>query len=150
MGSGGPQPSFSWRSGYGKTKSNRLVERSPKIRNLQMCHCMQKFSKYEKTTKTYGLGSNRPSFSIQGVKNSTHSFRSVSEASFYGHRQVLFEDVYDKIYDKINKLSFFKCNPIPLFNKSRDTAPKLGSKYTVSMTWNSLLNNNRSINIQFN
>ena len=111
---------------------------------------MQKFSKYEKTTKTYGLGSNRPSFSIQSVKNSTHSFRSVSDASFYGHRQVFFEDVYDKIYDKINKLSFFKCNPIPLFNKSRDTAPKLGSKYTVFMTWNSLLNNNRSINIQFN
>ena len=111
---------------------------------------MQKFSKYEKTTKTYGLGSNRPSFSIQSVKNSTHSFRSVSDASFYGHRQVFFEDVYDKIYDKINELSSFKCNPIPLFNKSRDTAPKLGSKYTVFMTWNSLLNNNRSINIQFN
>ena len=28
------------------------------MRNLQRCDCLQKFSKYEKTTKTYRLGSN--------------------------------------------------------------------------------------------
>ena len=39
--------------GHGKTKSNRWVERSPKMRNLSRYHCLQKFTKYEKTTKTH-------------------------------------------------------------------------------------------------
>ena len=34
--------------GHGKTKPNRWVERSPKMRNLHRCHCKEKFSKYEK------------------------------------------------------------------------------------------------------
>ena len=46
--------------GHGKTKPNRWLERSPKMRNLHRCHCKQKFSKYEKTRKTYRLGSNGP------------------------------------------------------------------------------------------
>ena len=46
--------------GHGKTKLNRWSKRSPKMRNLHRCHCMQKFSKYEKTRKTYRLGSNGP------------------------------------------------------------------------------------------
>ena len=39
--------------GHGKTKPNRWLERCPKMRNLHRCHCMQKFSKNEKTRKTY-------------------------------------------------------------------------------------------------
>ena len=33
--------------GHGKIKTNRCVERSPKMRNLHRCHCLQKFSKHE-------------------------------------------------------------------------------------------------------
>ena len=43
-----------------KTKPNRWVERPPKIRDLPRCHCLLRFYEYEKTTKTYQLGSNIP------------------------------------------------------------------------------------------
>ena len=52
---------------YKKTKSNRWVESYLKMRNLHRCHCLQKFSKYEKIN-TYRLGSNGVPFSIQRVK----------------------------------------------------------------------------------
>ena len=55
--------------GHGKTKPNRWLERSPKMRNLHRCHWMQKFSKYEKTRKTYRLGSNGPPSVSRGLKN---------------------------------------------------------------------------------
>ena len=45
--------------GHRETKSNRWVERSPKIRNLRRCYSLQKFSKHEKRTITYRLGSDR-------------------------------------------------------------------------------------------
>ena len=49
---------FSWKWGTGKlNQTNRWVERSPKMRNLHRYHYLQKFSKYEKTTKTCQLGS---------------------------------------------------------------------------------------------
>ena len=35
-----------------KIKPNRWVERPPKLRNLNRCHYLLKFGKYEKTTKT--------------------------------------------------------------------------------------------------
>ena len=38
--------------GLEKIKANKWVERSPKMKNLHRCYCLQKFSKYEKTTKT--------------------------------------------------------------------------------------------------
>ena len=44
----------------GKTKRNRWVERPSKMRSLHRCHCLQKFSKYEQTTKEYQLRSNGP------------------------------------------------------------------------------------------
>ena len=53
-------------------------------------------------------------------------------------------------YDKINGLSNFKCNLDSCFNKLRDTADELGSKKTFLRTWNSILNNNGNLNIQFN
>ena len=37
--------------GHGKTKPNRWVENTPKMRNLHKCQCQQKFSKYEKKQK---------------------------------------------------------------------------------------------------
>ena len=39
---------------------------------------------------------------------------------------------------------------VPRFNKLQDTATELGSKEIFWRTWNSLLNYNRSVNIQFN
>ena len=33
----------------------QIKSKSPKMRNLHSCHCLQKFSKYEKATRTYGL-----------------------------------------------------------------------------------------------
>ena len=36
--------------GHEKTKPNRWVEKNPKMRNIHSCHCLQKFSKYEKTS----------------------------------------------------------------------------------------------------
>ena len=38
--------------GHGKTKPGIWVDRSLKMRNLHRCHCLQKVSKYGKTTKT--------------------------------------------------------------------------------------------------
>ena len=54
--------------GHGKSKPNRYVERSPKMRNFHRCHCLPKFIKYEKTPKTCRLGSDRLPLSIQRVK----------------------------------------------------------------------------------
>ena len=62
-----PSPHF-LELGQRKTKRKRWVERSPKMKNLHRCHCLQKISKYEKATKTYRLGSNRTPLSIQRVK----------------------------------------------------------------------------------
>ena len=48
---------------------------------------------------------------------------------------------HDDGYDKINEL--FECNLVSCFNKIRDTATKL-------KIWDSLLNNNGNLNLQFN
>ena len=50
--------------GHGKTKPNRWVKSSPKMRHLHRCQSLQKFSKYEKTTETYWLRSSPPSTPI--------------------------------------------------------------------------------------
>ena len=42
--------------GHEKTKPNRWVERNPKMRNIHSCHCLQKFSKYEKTSPSVFMG----------------------------------------------------------------------------------------------
>ena len=42
--------------GHEKTKPNRWVERNPKMRNIHSCHCLQKFSKYEKTSTSVFMG----------------------------------------------------------------------------------------------
>ena len=54
--------------------------------------------------------------------------------------------IYKDEYDRINKLSYFKSSLASGINKLRDTAFELGSKYTFFKTWNSLLNNNGSLN----
>ena len=41
--------------GHRKTKPNKRVEIFSKMRNLYRRHCLQKLSKYDKTTKTYRL-----------------------------------------------------------------------------------------------
>ena len=61
--------------GHGKTKPNRWVERPPEKRNLHRCHCLQKLSKHQKTTKTYRLGSNRLPFSSQRVKKQVYNVK---------------------------------------------------------------------------
>ena len=65
---------------------------------------------------------------------------------FYCHRKVFHEDGYIKV----SELSNFKCNHVSHFNKLGDTATELGLKGTFSRTWNSIVNNNGSLNIQFN
>ena len=62
----------------------------------------------------------------------------------------LFKACHEDEYDKINELSNFKCNLFPCFNKLRDTADDLGWKKAFFRTWNSILNNNGNLNIQFN
>ena len=62
----------------------------------------------------------------------------------------LFKACHEDEYDKINELSNFKCNLFSCFNKLRDTADDLGWKKAFFRTWNSILNNNRNLNIQFN
>ena len=56
----------------GKTIPNKWLERSPKMRNLRRCYCLQKCSKYKKATETYRLGFNGPLpfplLSVQRVK----------------------------------------------------------------------------------
>ena len=47
-GSGGSPTLIFSDVGHGKTKPNRWVESTPKMRNLHKCQCQQKFSKYEK------------------------------------------------------------------------------------------------------
>ena len=61
--------------GHGKTKPNRWVGRPPEIRNLHRCHSLQKFSKHQKTTKTYRLESNRLPFSSQRVKKQVYNVK---------------------------------------------------------------------------
>ena len=58
----------------------------------------------------------------------------------------VFQAFYKDEYDRINKLSYFKCSLASRINKLRDTAIELGSKCTFLKTWNSLLNNNGSLN----
>ena len=67
------------------------------------------------------------------------------EDSPYSLRNV-FQAIYKDEYDRINQLSHFKCSFASGINKLRDTAFELGSKYTFFKTWNSLLNNNGSLN----
>ena len=53
-------------------------------------------------------------------------------------------------YDKISKLSNFKGNLVSRFNKLKDMSVKLGFKESFLRKWNSLLNTNGTLNIQFN
>ena len=50
---------------------------------------------------------------------------------------------------RCKELFNFKCNLVSCFNKLRNTTNKLGSKETFLKTWNSLLDNNGNLNIQF-
>ena len=52
--------------------------------------------------------------------------------------------------DKINELFNFKCNLVSRFNKLRDTTIELGLKENILKTWNSALNKNGNLDIQFN
>ena len=70
------------------------------------------------------------------------------EDSPYSPRNV-FQAFYKNKYDRINKLSYFKCSLPSRINKLRDIAIELGSKCTFLKTWNSLLNNNGSLNCSF-
>ena len=56
---------------HGETKPNRWVERSPKRRNLHRCHYLQKFRKYEKTTKTMESGVQRNPRHLHLVQNTS-------------------------------------------------------------------------------
>ena len=53
-------------------------------------------------------------------------------------------------YDKISKLSNFKGNLVSRFNKLKDMSVKLGFKESFLRKWNSPLNTNGTLNIQFN
>ena len=53
-------------------------------------------------------------------------------------------------YDKISELSNFKGNLLSRFNKLKDMSVELGSKESFLRKWNSLLNTNGTLNIQFN
>ena len=67
----------------------------------------------------------------------------------YSLRNV-FQAFYKNEYDRINELSYFKCSLASRISKlSRDTSIELGSKCTFLKTWNSLLNNNGSLNYSF-
>ena len=70
------------------------------------------------------------------------------EDSPYSLRNV-FQAFYKNEYDRINELSYFKCSLASRINKLRDTAIELGSKCTFLKTWNSLLNDNSSLNYSF-
>ena len=58
----------------------------------------------------------------------------------------VFQAFYKDEFDRINELSYFKCSLASRLNKLRDTAIDLGLWHTLSKTWNSLLNNNGSLN----
>ena len=53
-------------------------------------------------------------------------------------------------YEKIKELSNFKGKIVSRFNKLRDMSVELGSKESFLRKWNSLLNINVTLNIQFN
>ena len=57
---------------------------------------------------------------------------------------------YGDGYDKISELSNFKGNLVSGFNKLKDMPVELGSKESFLRKWNSLLNTNGTLNIQFN
>ena len=57
---------------------------------------------------------------------------------------------YGDGYDKISELSNFKGNLFSRFNKLKDMSVELGSKESFLRKWNSLLNTNGTLNIQFN
>ena len=76
------------------------------------------------------------------------------EDSPYSLRNV-FQAFYKNEYDRINEL-YFKCSLASCISKlSRDwirlleTVIESGSKYTFLKTWNSLLNDNSSLNYSF-
>ena len=58
----------------------------------------------------------------------------------------VFQAFYKDEYDRTNELSYFKYTLASRLNKLRDTAIELGLWYTLSKTWNLLLNNNGSLN----
>ena len=49
----------------------------------------------------------------------------------------------------MNEFLYFKCLLASRISKLRDTAIELGSKYTFLKAWNSLLNNDGSLNYSF-
>ena len=69
---------------------------------------------------------------------------------FLRHLSYWRRKTFNKAYDKINEFSDFKYNLISRFSKLQNTATELSSKNTFLRTWNSLLNYNQSLNIQFN
>ena len=69
---------------------------------------------------------------------------------FLRHLSYCLGKAFNEGYDKINEFSSFKCNLVSRFNKFQDTVTELSSKDTFLRTWNSLLNYNWSLNMQFN
>ena len=69
---------------------------------------------------------------------------------FYWHLSYCRRKAFNEAYDKINKFSNFKYNLLSRFNKFQDTATELGLKDTFLRTWDSLINYDQSLNIQFN
>ena len=57
---------------------------------------------------------------------------------------------YGDGYDKISELSNFKGSRLSRLNKLKDMSVELGSKESFLRKWNSLLNTNGTLNIQFN
>ena len=68
---------------------------------------------------------------------------------FLRHLSYCRRKAFNEAYDKINEFSNFKNNLFSRFNKPQDNDTELGSKDTFLRTWNSLLNYDQSLNIQF-
>ena len=68
---------------------------------------------------------------------------------FLRHLSYCRRKAFNEAYDKINEFSNFKNNLFSRFNKPQDNVTELGSKDTFLRTWNSLLNYDQSLNIQF-
>ena len=65
---------------------------------------------------------------------------------FLRHLSYCRKKAFNEAYDETNEFSSL----VSRFIKRQDIATEIGSKDTSMRTWNSLLNYNRSLNIQFN
>ena len=68
---------------------------------------------------------------------------------FLRHLSYCRRKAFNEAYDKINEFPNFKNNLVSRFKKPQDNVTELGWKDTFLRTWNSLLNYDQSLNIQF-